>query len=164
MCKYKNTLVRKLETFLCLWHNLHHYNAQFYVPLSLKQRYYPFFLSWDSMLNVCYLSLPSCKQAQIFFYYYYKAYLIVREVWMRSVVDIMIIRERLQGHEISLGILTVRNFSVSISSDLQVTVVSWFAGWHFPFGSMLVRVVQDITNFRLTCRNMACTGLSCTGR
>lgn len=51
-------------TFLWLWYHLHSYNAVFYVFLCLKT-YSPFFLSRGSMLNVSYLSLPSCKYAEI---------------------------------------------------------------------------------------------------
>lgn len=78
------------------------------------------------MVNASYLSLPPCKYAEFFFYY--RQHLIVLEGWMGAVTDITIIIGRLQGDAIALDVLIAQNFSGSISFDLQVTVLSWFAG------------------------------------
>lgn len=74
-------------------------------------------------------------------------------------IDITITKGRLSRDTIILGVLIPQNFTRSVSSDLQVAVVSWF-----PFLMHPVTVIHATANFRLICYNMACTSLSCAGR
>jgi len=86
-------------------------------------------------------------------------HLIVLEGWIGAVIGITIIIGRLQGDAFALGVVS---FSGSVSSDLQV--IKLVCTVAFSFLKHTFTVILSIANFRIICCNMACTGLSCTGR